>query len=79
MSDDEISKILGEIKGCKVAYDGCHKIYICEDENDEVDAIDAGYELYDMLDLQEIWDKSCPLRFVSNWKLTKAFIGQKED
>ena len=60
------------------AFDGCHKIYLLVNENDELlfelngwenisrEEFDAdGYEIFPISKLQEIWDKSCPLRFIN--------------
>lgn len=60
-------------------YDGCHKIYIVEDQDDiksvkEVWGNDTTF--YNIDELQEIWDNSCSLRFISNWKLDKQYVRQ---
>lgn len=65
-----------EIKGKGIAYDGCHKIYILEDENDEKEAYDMGYELYVLDILEKIYNNSCSLRFINNWKLDKCYVAQ---
>lgn len=67
-----------EIKGKGIAYDGCHKIYIIEDKQDEIEAHKMGYELYVLDILEKIYNNSCPLRFISNWKLDKNFVKQCE-
>ena len=64
------------VTAAKVAYDGCHKFYYIEDEQDEAEAISYEYELYPFEDFIKLWDESCPLRFLSNWKLTKHPIEQ---
>ena len=68
-----------EIKGKGIAYDGCHKIYILEDENDEKEAYDMGYELYVLDILEKIYNNSCSLRFINNWKLDKCYVAQGEE
>lgn len=68
-----------EIKGKGIAYDGCHKIYILEDENDEKEAYDMGYELYVLDILEKIYNNSCSLRFINNWKLDKCYVAQFEE
>ena len=63
-------------------YDGCHKIYLIEDESDKTEMFENGYEasdIYPISKLSEIWDKCCSLRFISNVKLTKRYIKQFED
>ena len=59
-----------------VAYDGCHKFYYIEDEQDEVEARSCGYEICLFEDFIKLWNESCPLRFLSNWKLTEQPIKQ---
>ena len=67
-----------EIKGDLIAYDGCHKIYIIEDEEDEKQAEKAGYLIGPIKDLQKVYEYSCELRFISNWKLTTFYAPQYE-
>ena len=62
-----------------VAYDECHKIYLIEDAEDREQAIKANYVLYPINYIKEIWENSCSLRFISNWKLTKSFVAQFEE
>lgn len=61
------------------AYDGCHKIYIIEDTQDRADAIDLGYKIWHIDDLEDAYNTSCPLKFISNWKLTITYAEQGED
>jgi hypothetical protein len=68
-----------EVVGNKFAYDGCHKIYIIEDEQDEQKAIDCGYEILDISKLVNTYKYSCELRFIHNWKLTKTYVAQFEN
>lgn len=67
-----------EIKGIAVAYDSCHKLYVCEDEKDIEDAKKIGYEIYNLEEIQELYNKSCDLRFISNWKLDTYYVKQFE-
>lgn len=57
------------VKGNYIAYDGCHKIYILQDGKDVTGARDHGYTVCDLNTIKEIYEKSCPLRFIENWKL----------
>lgn len=68
-----------EIIGSKFAYDGCHKIYIIEDEVDERKALELGYDIFIMDELEDAWNNSCELRFISNWKLNKDYVKQFEN
>lgn len=63
----------------KFAYDGCHKIYILEDEADEQMMVGYGYSIYPIGQLQEKYANSCYLRFVSNAKLDKSYVEQCKD
>lgn len=60
------------------AYDGCHKIYILESEQDRQAAIDNGYTILLMEELEETYNTSCPLRFINNWKLDTTYVSQCE-
>lgn len=67
-----------EVVGNEFAYDGCHKIYIIEDENDRKTALEWGYILYPIEQLLSKYNDSCELRFINNWKLTIGYVGQFE-
>jgi hypothetical protein len=63
-------------------YDGCHKIYIVEDQDDIESVKQLWGEdtiFYNIDELQEVWDNSCSLRFISNWKLDKQYVRQFYD
>ena len=60
------------------AYDGCHKIYLIEDDKDDAEARAAGYEIKPIKELEKVYEESCELRFISNWKLTKFYAQQYE-
>lgn len=70
-----------EVVGKQFVYDGCHKIYIIENEQDKKHAIEAGYSENDFFDISKIeniyWD-SCSLRFIYNWELSKFYVEQFE-
>ncbi len=68
-----------ETEAKKFAYDGCHKIYLIEDEADEKMALEYTYKILPIEELEETFEKSCELRFISNWKLTKSFVKQFEN
>lgn len=66
------------VTGKKFAYDGCHKIYVIEDEKDEQDAKKLGYTICPLSELENIYKNSCDLRFISNWKLNTFYANQYE-
>ena len=37
------------------------------------------YDIYDLDNLKELYNESCSLRFISNWKLTKRYVKQFEE
>ena len=63
-------------------YDDCHKIYIVEDQ-DDVESVKQMWNVdetfYSINELPRIWNESCPLRFISNWKLDKQYVRQCYD
>lgn len=60
------------------AFDGCHKIYLLEDEHDCEKMLDYGYSLYLIEGLPEAWLDSCPLRFIESADLTTTYVRQFE-
>lgn len=58
------------------AYDGCHKIYLLEEENDKGEALDSGYVILPIKQLEKTFLTSCGLQFISNWKLSEDYICQ---
>lgn len=67
-----------EVVGNEFAYDGCHKIYVIEDENDRNQALEYDYDILPISELLTKYNRSCELKFISNWKLTKKYVGQYE-
>lgn len=55
--------------GHQIAWDGCHKIYWCENQAEEADAKETGYDLYPSSELPRIFEDSCGLKFVHPWSL----------
>lgn len=47
-------------------WDECHKIYLVKKERTLKELVANGETIYPMEELQSIFDKSCPLRFI-NW------------
>lgn len=61
------------------AYNGCHKIYLLEGLEQIREAQELGYEIYWITDLEDIWNKSCPLRFIEKWDLSETIVEQGEE
>lgn len=60
------------------AYNGCHKIYVLEDKADVELALEYGYRLYPIEEIQHTYETSCPLKFIENIKLNKYYVPQAE-
>ena len=60
-------------------FDGCHKIYLIEDEEDKKKFIgENNYlkeDIYPIEDLEKVFANSCPLRFINTCKL-KTIVPQ---
>ena len=67
-----------EVIGTEFAYDGCHKIYVLEDVTDKQESMEIGYHIYPIGQLEEVYENSCSLRFINNWKCDKTYVGQFE-
>ena len=60
-------------------FDGCHKIYIVEDNDDIAHFLTLGYNMDDfhvMDEIEDIYIDACPLKFINNCKLTKTYARQ---
>ena len=68
-----------EVTGDRFAFDGCHKIYICNTADETKKMIDLEYDIYPIEDLPEIWAESCPLRFIHSADLQTTYVPQCED
>ena len=72
-----------EVTAQTFAFDGCHKIYLLENEAEEANARELGYNIYPIHELRQAYEDSCGLRFISNWPLIDdnfvSYVGQGED
>ena len=57
-------------------FDGCHKFYLIENEDDCETLREYGYRLYKIDGLPRAWADSCPLRFIDSADLTKTWVPQ---
>lgn len=67
------------VTGMAVAFDGCHKIYVCKTRGEVLDARELGYSIYPMNKLEDIWYRTCALRFIYTWDLTEHYVRQGEE
>lgn len=67
-----------DVPAMKVAFDGCHKIYLCATMEEVVEALGYSYNIHEIEELPTLWDKSCGLRFISCWDVEtkKPLISQ---
>ena len=59
---------------CLFVFDNCHKFYIVEDIDDIENVKKTWGEdtiFYNIDELPSMWKNSCPLRFITNWKLDR--------
>lgn len=74
-----------EIKGNMFVWDKCHKIYIIEDYEDLRNCQEywgklvCGEDLFGIEELEKVFNNSCDLRFISNWKLDIQYVKQFEN
>ena len=61
------------------AFDGCHKFYLIQSEEDRIEAVRIGYKVLPLNELAKTFYQSCPLRFVENWALTEGYVPQCEE
>lgn len=67
-----------EIKQDRFAFDKCHKFYLIANDEEENEALNAGYTVYSIDQIaKEFWN-SCPLRFIQTWKDFERIIPQCE-
>lgn len=67
------------VLGNTFAYDGCHKIYILEDIEDTKQAIKNGYKICLIETIEDVYNNSCSLKFINNWKLTEVYAEQLKE
>ena len=60
------------------AYDGCHKIYLLNSDDDKKEALDLGYYILPINQIEEVYLNSCELRFIRTWNLLESVVGQYE-
>lgn len=78
--DETLLEINGKtVLGNVFAYDGCHKIYILEDIEDVKEAIQNEYKICLIETIEDVYNNSCSLRFIHNWKLTETYAKQFEE
>lgn len=58
------------------AYDGCHKIYICENQEDIEQAKEYEYDILNINEIEDVYNNSCSLKFIRNWALTDLYVPQ---
>ncbi len=79
MSDGTL-KINGNVvEATEFAYDGCHKIYLITWGGDRDLMFDYGFteaDIHPIETLPEVWEDTCPLRFISSADLSVHYVEQ---
>lgn len=72
-----------EVQDCdRFAWDGCHKIYLITTRDQAYDAFGYDYDLLDISLIKQVYEESCPLRFIDFWdveNIKHPVIPQCED
>lgn len=72
-----------EVQDCdRIAWDGCHKIYLITTQDQAAEAFGYGYHLLDVSEIWRVYEESCPLRFIDFWdveNIKHPVIPQCED
>lgn len=59
-----------EVQNCdRIAWDGCHKIYLITTQDQAAQAVSYGYELLDVSEIWRVYEESCSLRFIEFWEV----------
>ena len=61
------------------AYDGCHKIYLLENDEQVCEAKALGYNTLPIAEIEQAYEDSCGLRFIQYWSLDRECVPQFED
>lgn len=67
-----------EVTAYGFAFDGCHKFYLIENDNERRELEGYGYRIYKIEDLPLAWCDSCPLRFILSADLKTVYVAQCE-
>lgn len=65
-----------KVRADEFAWEGCHKIYVVTDQASRDQLVEYGYTFYPIAELQEVWDSSCGLRFISDASLNQEYVEQ---
>lgn len=66
------------ITATEFAWDTCHKIYLINTKEDKAQLTEYGYDFFPIAELEECYENSCSLRFISNGDLEHSPVGQFE-
>lgn len=58
------------------AFDGCHKIYLCANDEAEVMMEGYGYQILPISQLPTAWKNSCSLRFIQDAETFEDWVPQ---
>lgn len=69
-------KVNQSVENTRFAYEGCHKIYICETPEEEERMKELGYKLIPLPEIEKFYSSSCGLKFISNSDLSTDYAEQ---
>ncbi len=67
-----------EITAAEFGFDGCHKIYLIENDEERDELRELEYEILPIAMLPQVWADSCPLRFILSADLETSYVRQGE-
>ena len=70
----EINGVLTQAK--EFGFDGCHKIYLINSDDEKQELIGYGYNILPINKLRKTYKNACPLKFISNADLKTTIVPQ---
>ena len=67
-----------EVNHKMFAYDGCHKIYLLDNDEQKEEVLKNEYEVLPIELIEEIYLDSCELRFIYVYGTFESIVGQFE-
>ena len=68
-----------KVRADEFGFDGCHKIYVVTSQQGRDDLESYGYDFYPIEMLEQKWEESCFLRFISDADLHCDYVPQDDN
>lgn len=78
MTRKQVIETIRKIEGVAFAYDGCHKIYVLENEKQITKYLDKYYQIHPLSDILETFFNSCDLRFIQIADTYEKIVSQED-